>query len=153
MRHLFLTFLIYLLVPHVLAVAGEPETDAPSGSLVSPTTGESQDSIPSADGKDTCPFINERQLEYCLAEKAERAEAELNKIYKEIMASLDKERQNALRKEERAWIKWREAECARQAKNVEDCVDGCGVPTTMQVVCMRKEANTRVQQLKLQWHR
>jgi uncharacterized protein YecT (DUF1311 family) len=69
-----------------------------------------------------------------------------------IVASLDRDRQNTLRREECVWIKWREAECARRVRDIKDGVHGCGVPQTMHVVCMTNEAKNRVQQLKSQWH-
>jgi len=91
---------------------------------------------------------NELELGYCLSNQAEYAERKLNETYKKVLTQLSAARKNALRQEERRWIKWREAECARQVKEVEDCVSGCGVPWTMRVVCMTKEANNRVEQLK-----
>lgn len=113
--------------------------------LKASTTGEPEDD------EKPCVWINEIELGECLSEKFERAESELNRVYKKIMASLDKGQQVTLRKEERGWIEWREVECARQAKDVEDCVNGCGVSSTMHIVCMTKEARSRVQQMKSQW--
>lgn len=95
---------------------------------------------------------NERELELCLKTQAEWAESELNEMYRDAMEELSSSRRNALRQEERAWIKWREAECARQAEEARNCIGGCGVPWTSQVVCMIKEAHNRVEQLKTQWY-
>jgi uncharacterized protein YecT (DUF1311 family) len=95
----------------------------------------------------------EQQLGECLGVQMEYAEHELSDTYRAAMAQLSPIRQNALKIEERGWIKWREAECARQVKDVEDCVNGCGVPWTMRVVCMTKEAQARTNHLKTQWQR
>ena len=154
MRYLLITFLLCLLSIHIRVWASDPASEAAIHDKVpleTRTTGESNGAPTSAD--DDCEWISEYQLGQCLGEKAHRAELELNSTYIKIMASLDKGRQNVLRKEERAWIKWREVECTRQAKEVEDCVNGCGVPDTMYVVCMTDEAKSRVQHLKSKWHR
>ena len=95
----------------------------------------------------------EQELAECLRKQAEYAEHELNDTYRTVMTQLPPARQDALRKEERGWIKWREAECAKQVKDVEECVNGCGVPGTMRVVCMTNEAVARAKQLKIRWHR
>ena len=94
---------------------------------------------------------NERELEQCLSKQAEYAEHKLNETYKKIMAQLPSAKQGDLRQEQRKWIKWREAECAKKAKEVEECINGCGVPWAMHVACMADEANNRTQQLKSQW--
>jgi uncharacterized protein YecT (DUF1311 family) len=95
----------------------------------------------------------EHQLGECLDVQMEYAEHELNDTYRAAMAQLSPIRQNALKKEERGWIKRRVAECARQVKDVENCANGCGVPWTMRVVCMTKEAQARTKHLKTQWQR
>ena len=40
----------------------------------------------------------------------DRANAELDKAYKQLMAKLDAEQQKSLKEAQRAWIKWRDAE-------------------------------------------
>lgn len=101
-----------------------------------------------------CPRVasDEIALGECLGKQAEYAEHELNDTYRSVMAQLPPTRKSALKKKERIWIRWREAECARQVKDAEDCVGGCGVPWTMRVVCMTNEALARTKQLKTQWH-
>jgi len=91
---------------------------------------------------------NELELGRCLDEQADDAEQELNETYQKVMARLSADEKNELRREEHSWTKWRDAECAKQAKDVEECVNGCGVPRTMHVVCMTREANNRVDELK-----
>ena len=94
---------------------------------------------------------NELGLGNCLNSQAKYSENELNSTYQEIINKLTSEKKEILRKGERKWIKWRIKECARQAKEVEDCVNGCGVPWTMEVICMTKEANNRTDYLKNKW--
>jgi uncharacterized protein YecT (DUF1311 family) len=40
----------------------------------------------------------------------DRANTELDKLYKELMSKLDAEQQKSLKEAQRAWIKWRDAE-------------------------------------------
>jgi uncharacterized protein YecT (DUF1311 family) len=40
----------------------------------------------------------------------DRANGELDKVYKQLMAKLDPEQQKSLKEAQRAWIKWRDAE-------------------------------------------
>ena len=44
------------------------------------------------------------------AAAVERANAELDKVYKQLMGKLDAQGQKSLKEAERAWIKWRDAE-------------------------------------------
>ena len=92
--------------------------------------------------------MGEIGLDSCLGEQAAYAERRLNETYNRVMATLSPARQNALRQQERKWIKWREKECARRVKEVEECADGCGVPSTMEAVCMTKEADKRSLELE-----
>lgn len=47
----------------------------------------------------------------CIGQEHERQDARLNRVYKEIMAILSAERKTALRNAQRAWLKYREANC------------------------------------------
>ena len=40
----------------------------------------------------------------------DRANAEIDKVYKQLMGKLDAEQQKSLKEAQRAWIKWRDAE-------------------------------------------
>ncbi len=46
----------------------------------------------------------------CTAEGMKKWDRELNRVYKDLMAALPKERQKALRRAQRAWIPWRDSE-------------------------------------------
>jgi uncharacterized protein YecT (DUF1311 family) len=94
---------------------------------------------------------DESELSTCLSAQADHEEKKLNDTYRLVLASLPEDRQKRLRAQERKWIKMREAECAKQMKDVELCRDGCGVPWTMRLVCMVKEARNRTRQLQTDW--
>jgi hypothetical protein len=50
----------------------------------------------------------------------ERAHSEIDEVYKTVMASLAPSQQEALRQEEREWIKWRDAEADRIARTTSE---------------------------------
>lgn len=131
-----------------------PVRNAEASAQLTYSDSSARDALSSGDDQ-YCARVasDERQLGECLGVLAEYAEHELNDTYDAVMTHLSPIRQRALRKEERVWIKWRESECARQVKEVEDCVNGCGVPWTMRVVCMTEEARNHTRHLKFQWQR
>jgi uncharacterized protein YecT (DUF1311 family) len=57
-----------------------------------------------AEDKDFKPPGTEEQA------SVDRANAELDKVYKQLMAKLEAEQQKSLKEAQRAWIKWRDAE-------------------------------------------
>jgi uncharacterized protein YecT (DUF1311 family) len=50
----------------------------------------------------------------------DRANTELDKIYKELMGKLDADQQKSLKEAQRAWIKWRDAEAVLIARVAGD---------------------------------
>ena len=46
----------------------------------------------------------------------DRANGELDKVYKQLMAKLDEQQQKSLKEAQRAWIKWRDAEADIMAR-------------------------------------
>lgn len=58
-------------------------------------------------------------LKGCDAAELDRREAMLNKLYKQVLAAIGPERRGGLRKAERAWVAFAEAECGfRMAPDV-----------------------------------
>jgi len=47
----------------------------------------------------------------CLSETVKAADKKLNATYRSVLASSDKERQDLIRKSQRAWIKFRDENC------------------------------------------
>lgn len=62
-----------------------------------------------------CPGSTTREVEQCLADDLARVDAELNRYYGAAVKRLTEEKQTAalaqLRASERAWIRYRDAEC------------------------------------------
>jgi uncharacterized protein YecT (DUF1311 family) len=52
-----------------------------------------------------------------------RASVEINSVYKHLMSTLNPQQQSKLRKEERAWIKQRDAEADRMARSTSECCE------------------------------
>ena len=49
-------------------------------------------------------------------EEVNRANAELDQVYKQLMGKLEAEQQKSLKEAQRAWIKWRDAEAGIMAR-------------------------------------
>jgi uncharacterized protein YecT (DUF1311 family) len=56
------------------------------------------------------PNLTQEQLETCLDKESAAADDELNRVYKQVLASFSPYAQEALRVSERAWIKYRDAD-------------------------------------------
>ncbi|MFS2007811.1 lysozyme inhibitor LprI family protein [Duganella sp. CT11-25] len=89
------------------------------------------------------PDINE-----CAAVEQKKAEDKLNKTYQDVLKSLDEgkdpETKKALIEAQRAWVKFREADC----KAVYQKSIGGTIRTVMYIGCMQNRAETRIQELK-----
>ncbi|HEX8423249.1 MAG TPA: lysozyme inhibitor LprI family protein [Pyrinomonadaceae bacterium] len=85
--------------------AGTPTTkpDAPA------TAAEGQDD---ADREDPCPGSNTQyELNQCAARARDKADAELNKVYRELVKDTGTAERAKLRAAQLAWIKFRDAQC------------------------------------------
>ncbi|MDE1465797.1 lysozyme inhibitor LprI family protein [Spartinivicinus poritis] len=58
-----------------------------------------------------CNTLPTQTMVVCASRLADKADKDLNRAYKEIMKLKDKKAQTALRKTQRLWIKFKEAEC------------------------------------------
>jgi uncharacterized protein YecT (DUF1311 family) len=58
-----------------------------------------------------CDNLPQTQENICLAEEAKVADKKLNVAYRAALATSDKQRQELLRKAQRAWISFRDANC------------------------------------------
>lgn len=96
-------------------------------------------------------LANERASRNCRYVQGEYAEKLLNDTYTQIKSVLPTRRQRALRKDEIHWIKWRETECTKEAKDVEECWHGCGIPDLELAFCKTREAYSRTAVLKSKW--
>ena len=85
-------------------------------------------------------------MTHCAAQEAKTADAELNKDYKEIVARLadDTAGLQKLKAAQRAWVAFRDAECAFQ----ESGVDGGSVAPMINQNCITSLTEDRIAQLQ-----
>lgn len=76
----------------------------------------------------------------CVGRMYEAADAELNKVYKELVAKLDKAQRSALLTSQRAWIKEKESKCEQEGEEFKggsiaaSIIAGCKVEMTQKRV-------------------
>lgn len=58
-------------------------------------------------------------MNVCAAQESRRADAQLNAVYQKLMKTLDANRRTKLRAAQRAWLAYRDAQCAFEASASE----------------------------------
>ncbi len=82
----------------------------------------------------------------CAHREYQAADAELNKVYKQLVSKLDAGQQEFLKKAETAWIKYRDADC-----EYEDSFYAGGTMRPMiNYFCMARVTRARTAELRLQ---
>ncbi|HEV2863148.1 MAG TPA: lysozyme inhibitor LprI family protein [Pyrinomonadaceae bacterium] len=82
----------------------------------------------------------------CAGKEYRAADAELNRVYKQLMSKLDAGEQDFLKKAETAWIKYRDAQC-----EYEDSFYAGGTMRPMiTAFCMARVTKARTAELRLQ---
>ena len=97
------------------------------------------------DREDPCPGSNTQfELNQCAARARDRADAELNKVYRELMKDAGATERAKLRAAQLAWIKFRDAHC-----DYESVGNKGGTIYPMVVsFCLAGVTNARVKQLQ-----
>ena len=80
----------------------------------------------------------------CSAREYKRADAELNRVYQQVMRQEDKDGQARLKTAQLAWIKFRDTECEYESG---DYIGGTIQPM-VENFCLTSVTNERTQQLK-----
>lgn len=80
----------------------------------------------------------------CIGRMYEAADGELNKVYKEVMASLDKAKRGPLLNSQRAWIKEKETKCEQEGEEFK----GGSIAASIIANCKVEMTQKRVQFLK-----
>ncbi|MEP1932875.1 MAG: lysozyme inhibitor LprI family protein [Roseibium sp.] len=86
---------------------------------------------------------NTRDMITCAQMDLNLSDGDLNRTYKELKASLDKKGSNTLRKAQRAWIAFRDAECTRQA----DVARGGTMAPVVELECLHSLTVRRINDL------
>jgi uncharacterized protein YecT (DUF1311 family) len=74
-----------------------------------------------------------------------KADAELNSVYKQLMAISDKKDKSLLIKTQKDWIKFRDSNCEFVSSEVE----GGTIHTSVQIGCLEEMTKARVKDLKV----
>ena len=84
------------------------------------------------------------EMSACAGKDAQTAEAQLNRVYGQLMAKYDEPNRNALVLAERAWVVYRDADCAYEtALSV-----GGTIHPMMVALCMTAKAKARTKELE-----
>lgn len=98
-----------------------------------------------AAGKDLCADPQtQTDMNQCALQEAQRADGRLNAAYKALIAQLDPLRTAKLKMAQRAWIDYRDSECAFQASEAEG---GTMAPMLMSG-CLATLSDQRTKQLQ-----
>jgi uncharacterized protein YecT (DUF1311 family) len=98
-----------------------------------------------ADREDPCPGSNTQfELNRCAARARDRADAELNKVYRELMKDAGATERAKLRAAQLAWIKFRDAHCDYTSVGNK----GGSIYPMVYSFCLAGVTNARVEQLQ-----
>jgi uncharacterized protein YecT (DUF1311 family) len=86
----------------------------------------------------------QQQLNREAAERYQKVDAELNKVYKELMALLSPERKALLVKAQRAWITFRDTHCQYESSIYE----GGSMKPLLHAMCKQDLTEHRLKQLE-----
>jgi uncharacterized protein YecT (DUF1311 family) len=99
-----LLVLFYTDTARAQGAAAKPAAQAPTAAV--------QDNEDDADREDPCPGSNsQHELNRCAARARDKADAELNKVYRELLKDTGTAERAKLRAAQLAWIKFRDAHC------------------------------------------
>jgi uncharacterized protein YecT (DUF1311 family) len=84
------------------------------------------------------------EMNICAGHELEQANATINNLYKETMAKYDAEGQDLLRKSERAWIAFRDAECDFRTSGSK----GGSIWPLVHAQCLTELTRARIKQLE-----
>jgi uncharacterized protein YecT (DUF1311 family) len=97
-----------------------------------------------ADGIDCNNAMAQNDMNICADKDYRKADAALNRTYKDTLKGQDAHTTDLLRKAQRAWIAFRDAECVYQ--NVEN--EGGSIYPMVYAGCLTRLTKLRTQQLK-----
>ena len=122
------------------------KTRTPTAQQIAPAAGApATEQDDDADSEDPCPGSNsQHELNRCAARARDRADAELNRVYRELMKDTSGAERAKLRDAQLAWIKFRDAHCDyRSVGNT-----GGSIYPMVYSFCLAGVTNERVKQLR-----
>ena len=98
-----------------------------------------------ADREDPCPGSgSQAELNRCAARARDKADAELNKVYRELIKDTDATERAKLRAAQLAWIKFRDAQCDYESVGNT----GGSIYPMVMGFCLARVTKDRVKQLQ-----
>jgi uncharacterized protein YecT (DUF1311 family) len=98
-----------------------------------------------ADREDPCPGSNtQHELNQCAARARDKADAELNKVYRELLKDTGTTERAKLRAAQLAWIKFRDTQCDYESVGNK----GGSIYPMVVSFCLARVTNARVKQLQ-----
>ncbi len=98
-----------------------------------------------ATAKDVCSnAADQNTMNRCAEDEFERTDKVLNKVYQDTMKGLDDHGRDLLKKSERAWIAFRDAECTYQ----NEANEGGSIYPLVYAGCQTTLTKDRIKQLK-----
>ena len=133
--------LLLVLFCTTAARAQEPSKPAPQPDAPGPPA--ALDDV--YDGEDPCPEArNQHELNQCAARARDKADAELNKVYRELMKDTGTTERAKLRATQLAWIKFRDAHCDYRTIGNK----GGSIYPMVFSFCLARITDARVKQLR-----
>ncbi|HEY0099755.1 MAG TPA: lysozyme inhibitor LprI family protein [Pyrinomonadaceae bacterium] len=98
-----------------------------------------------ADLEDPCPGSNtQHELNRCAARARDKADAELNKVYRELIKDTETTERAKLRAAQLAWIRFRDTQCDYESVGNK----GGSIYPMVHSFCLARVTNARVKQLQ-----
>ncbi|WP_188825764.1 lysozyme inhibitor LprI family protein [Brucella endophytica] len=88
--------------------------------------------------------ITQADMDRCASRQYWAADAELNQVYKQVMAAMQPKDQDALRQAQRAWIRNRDQQCTASSKPAE----GGSMQPLLIINCVTQWTISRTAELK-----
>jgi uncharacterized protein YecT (DUF1311 family) len=100
---------------------------------------------PAAQRKQPCADAqNQQEMNRCAAEEYKKADAELNKVYQQLLPKLEAAHKEKLKLAQRAWLTFRDAHCEYEAF----IFDGGTMQPLIQYSCLEAMTRERTKQLR-----
>ncbi|HEV2802833.1 MAG TPA: lysozyme inhibitor LprI family protein [Pyrinomonadaceae bacterium] len=97
------------------------------------------------DGEDPCPGANTQfELNQCAARARDKADAELNKVYRDLLKDTGTTERAKLRAAQLAWLKFRDAHCDYESIGNK----GGSIYPMVMSFCLAEVTTARVKQLR-----
>lgn len=92
--------------------------------------------------------MNQSDMNQCAGAEYKKADAQLNNVYKKVMARAEAAQKTQLKAAQNAWIKFRDTECAFQTSAAE----GGSIHSMMVANCMQVKSQARTKELEALLH-